>query len=587
MIKSILNKDNYPWYKFYGEVPHHLDYFKGSMTEYIMETALKYPNIYAISYYNNKITYKELIDKITECAKSLKTIGVKEGDIVSICMPNTPSALYMFYAVNLVGAISNMIHPLSSEKEIEMYLNKTNSKVIMTIDINYKKVINIINNTSVKKVIVSSAGDDLKGFKKMMYSIFSTDVTKATKKIKQVFLKAFQNREVMSYKKFIAKGSSYYEDYTASRKAEDTAVILYSCGTSGSPKGIMLSNLSFNALAYQAHYMCDPAKAGDSILSIMPIFHGFGLGVCIHTCLHIGMMCILVPIFKGKNLGKLIRKTKPNFMVGVPTLFEALCNNKKLKDNDFSSINCIVSGGDIMDEEQIERYNDMFKKYGSKAKIRVGYGLTEACAATCLSPTLVHREKGIGVPFPDTIYKIVKIGTTKEVDKMEDGEICICGPTVMQGYLNDDKETESVLKKHKDGQTWLHTGDIGCMDEDGFIYFKSRIKRLIVSSGYNIYPSYIEGIINKHEYVSNCTVIGIPDKYRGQIAKAFVVLKKEVKLNEGVEEEIKEYCKKYISKYSMPRIFEFRKELPKTLVGKIAYSVLEEEEKVKEKFTKK
>ena len=587
MIKSILNKDNYPWYKFYGEVPHHLDYFKGSMTEYIMETALKYPNIYAISYYNNKITYKELIDKITECAKSLKTIGVKEGDIVSICMPNTPSALYMFYAVNLVGAISNMIHPLSSEKEIEMYLNKTNSKVIMTIDINYKKVINIINNTSVKKVIVSSAGDDLKGFKKMIYSIFSTDVTKATKKIKQVFLKAFQNREVMSYKKFIAKGSSYYEDYTASRKAEDTAVILYSGGTSGSPKGIMLSNLSFNALAYQAHYMCDPAKAGDSILSIMPIFHGFGLGVCIHTCLHIGMMCILVPIFKGKNLGKLIRKTKPNFMVGVPTLFEALCNNKKLKDNDFSSINCIVSGGDIMDEEQIERYNDMFKKYGSKAKIRVGYGLTEACAATCLSPTLVHREKGIGVPFPDTIYKIVKIGTIKEVEKMEDGEICICGPTVMQGYLNDDKETESVLKKHKDGQTWLHTGDIGCMDEDGFIYFKSRLKRLIVSSGYNIYPSYIEGIINKHEYVSNCTVIGVPDKYRGQIAKAFVVLKKEVKLNEGVEEEIKEYCKKYIAKYSMPRIFEFRKELPKTLVGKIAYSVLEEEEKVKEKFTKK
>ena len=587
MIKSILNKDNYPWYKFYGEVPHHLDYFKGSMTEYIMETALKYPNIYAISYYNNKITYKELIDKITECAKSLKTIGVKEGDIVSICMPNTPSALYMFYAVNLVGAISNMIHPLSSEKEIEMYLNKTNSKVIMTIDINYKKVINIINNTSVKKVIVSSAGDDLKGFKKMMYSIFSTDVTKATKKIKQVFLKAFQNREVMSYKKFIAKGSSYYEDYTASRKAEDTAVILYSGGTSGSPKGIMLSNLSFNALAYQAHYMCDPAKAGDSILSIMPIFHGFGLGVCIHTCLHIGMMCILVPIFKGKNLGKLIRKTKPNFMVGVPTLFEALCNNKKLKDNDFSSITCIVSGGDIMDEEQIERYTDMFKKYGSKAKIRVGYGLTEACAATCLSPTLVHREKGIGVPFPDTIYKIVKIGTIKEVEKMEDGEICICGPTVMQGYLNDDKETESVLKKHKDGQTWLHTGDIGCMDEDGFIYFKSRLKRLIVSSGYNIYPSYIEGIINKHEYVSNCTVIGVPDKYRGQIAKAFVVLKKEVKLNEGVEEEIKEYCKKYIAKYSMPRIFEFRKELPKTLVGKIAYSVLEEEEKVKEKFTKK
>ena len=587
MIKSILNKDDYPWYKFYGDVPHHLDYFNGSMVSYIMETAFKYPNMYAISYYNNKITYKEFVDKIIECAKSLRTIGVGEGDVVSICMPNTPSALYMFYAVNMVGAVANMIHPLSSEKEIEMYLNKTKSKVIMTIDINYKKVINIINNTSVKKVIVSSAGDDLVGFKKLMYSVFTTDVTKAIKKIRQVFLKAFQNREVLSFKKFIQCGSSYYEDYAVSRNADDLAVILYSGGTSGTPKGIKLSNLSFNALAYQAHYMCDPAKAGDSILCIMPIFHGFGLGVCIHTCLHIGMMCILVPTFKGKELGKLIRRTRPNFMVGVPTLFEALYNNKKLKEKDFSYINCIVSGGDIMDSENLKKYNNMFQKYGSKAKIRVGYGLTEACAATCLSPTLVSRERGIGIPFPDMVYKIVKLGTFKEADVMEDGEICICGPTVMQGYLDEEEETLNTLKKHKDGNIWLHTGDIGCMDEDGFIYFKSRLKRIIVSSGYNIYPSYIENIINKHEYVSSCTVIGVADQYRGQIAKAFVVLKKEVKLTDEVENEIKEYCKRYIAKYSMPRIFEFRRELPKTLVGKIAYSVLEEEEKRKDKIIKK
>ena len=584
MLKLKLNKDDYPWYDFYGDVPHHLEYPKGSMVDVLMDTVLKYPELDAIEYFNNKYTYKEVMDKVIECAKSLKTIGVKEGDVVSICMPNTPEALFMFYAVNMVGAVSNMIHPLSSEKEIEFFLNKTKSKFIMTIDIDYKKVINIINNTSVNKVIVSSAGYSLKGLKKTMYSIFNTDVTKAIKKIKQVFLKAFQNRDVMSYKKFIQKGHNYYEDYTVPRKDSDLAVILYSGGTSGTPKGIMLSNLSFNALAYQAHEMCDPAKEGDSILCIMPIFHGFGLGVCIHTCLHIGMKCILVPTFKAKKLGELIRKTKPNFLVGVPTLFEALYNNNNLKEGDFSSINCIVSGGDIMDEENLVKYNDMFKKYGSSAKIRVGYGLTEACAATCLTPTDMHKSGSIGIPFPDMVYKIVEIGTTKETKPMEDGEICISGPTVMMGYLDDEKETNDALKVHKDGKLWLHTGDIGCIDKDGFVYFKSRLKRIIISSGYNIYPSYIEGIINKHEYVSTSTVVAVPDKYRGQIAKAFVVLKKEVKLDENVEKEIKDYCKKYIAKYAMPRIFEFRKELPKTLVGKIAYTVLEEEEKLKEKI---
>lgn len=585
MLGLKLNKEEkYPWYNFYGDIPSHMDYPEGSIVEMLASTALKYPNNYAYEYYNNKGTFKTLMDKIEACAKSLKEIGVKEGDAVSICMPNTPSAVVMFYAVNMVGAVANMIHPLSSEKEIEMYLKKSKSSVIFTIDINYKKVINIINNTNVKKVIVGSAGDDLKGLKKMMYSIFTTDITKAIKKIRNEFLKAFKNREVLAYKKFLQKGENYYEDFLVSRKGTDPAVILYSGGTSGSPKGIVLSNLNFNALATGAHPMCQPSKEGDSILCIMPIFHGFGIGVCIHTCLCIGMKCILVPVFKPKKLGKLIRKTKPFFFVGVPTLFEALTKNKKLKPGDFSSIKNIVSGGDTMDEENYDKYTAFFAKYGCSAEIRVGYGLTEATAATCLCPAGDHREKSIGIPFPDTIYKIVEIGTTKEAKTGEDGEICISGPTVMLGYLDEEEETKKVLKVHKDGNTWLHTGDVGCMDKDGFTYFKSRLKRIIVSSGYNIYPSYIENVINKHEYVSSCSVIGVDDSYRGQIAKAFVVLKKEVKLNDEVRKEIKEHCKKYIAKYSMPREFEFKKELPKTLVGKIAYTVLEEEEKLKSKI---
>lgn len=583
MKKSVLNKDNHPWYKYYGDCPNHIDYIDGSMVDLVAQTALKYPDNYAYEFYGNKCTYKNFMTKIEACAKSLKALGVKEGDVVSICMPNTPVAITMFYAINMIGAVSNMIHPLSGEKEIELYLNKSKSKVILAIDIDYKKVINIINNTDVTKVIIGSAKDDLKGLKRLFYNMFKIDVTKVAKKVREAFLKSFQNREVLTYKKFMQRGIHYTEDVWCSRKSGDLASILYSGGTSGNPKGIMLSNLSFNALGMQAAKMVETAKEKDSILCIMPIFHGFGLGVCMHTCLHIGMKLIMIPTFKANKLGDLIKKTKPNFIVGVPTLFEALVQNNKFKDNDLAFIHTIVSGGDVMDEEKLKEYNDFFEKYGSKAKIRVGYGLTEACAATCLNPTNGHRAHSIGVPFPDNIYKIVDPKTLKDKKPGEDGEICIHGPNVMMGYLNEQEETEKVLKIHKDGLLWLHTGDVGCMDKDGYVYFKSRLKRMIVSSGYNIYPSYVENIINKHEYVASCTVVGIPDKYRGQAIKAFVVLKKEVKLDEEVEKEIRDHCLKYIARYSIPKEFEFKKELPKTLVGKIAYTVLEETNKKEEK----
>ncbi len=574
-MKSKLNNT---WEKYYNFDT--LEYPEGSMYDLLSVTALKYPKDICYTFYDNKCTYKNFMEQVKKCASGLKALGIKKGDVVSICMPNTPEAVTMFYATNMIGAISNMIHPLSGEKEIEMYLKKSNSKVILAIDIDYKKVINIINNTMVTKIIIGSVKDDLKGFNKFFYNIFKPDVTSIIKKVKAVFLKSFKNREVLSYKKFISKGMHYSGDIWCEMKKEDPAVILYSGGTSGSPKAVLLSNLSFNALAIQADNMVGTAKRKDKILCIMPIFHGFGLGVCIHTCLHIGMNLILVPTFKAKKLGSMIKNLKPNLLVGVPTLFEALSNND-LKAKDLSSLHTVISGGDIMDEEMLKKYNLFLKKHGSKAKIRVGYGLTEACAATCLNPLVEIRENSIGIPFPDVSYKIVEPKTLKEKKCMEDGEICISGPNVMLGYLGDEEETNKVLKKHKDGKIYLHTGDIGCMDKDGFVYFKSRLKRMIVSSGYNIYPSYIENILNKHEYVASSSVIGVKDKYRGMAIKAFVVLKREVKLDENTEEELRNHLKKYIARYSIPKYFEFKKELPKTLVGKIAYTVLEESEKTK------
>ena len=315
----------------------------------------------------------------------------------------------------------------------------------------------------------------------------------------------------------------------------------------------------------------------------MPIFHGFGLGVCIHTTLCIGMKCILIPSFSSKKFGDLIKKYKPNFLVGVPTLFSALISNKKMNKQDLSFIKNIVCGGDQLQPELRRNLENFLIKHGTNAKVKEGYGLTESTAAVCLTLDDYMRPGSIGVPFPDTYFKIVLPNTHDEVPYGEDGEICITGPTVMMGYLDNASETINTLRVHEDGKLWLHTGDIASMDSDGFVYFKQRLKRVIVSSGYNIYPSYVEKVINSHPAVLTSTVIGIKHPYKVQVAKAFIVLKEGIKPNNDVKNDIYEYCLKNIARYSMPYEFEYRETLPTTRVGKIAYRELEKEEENKGK----
>lgn len=549
----------------------HLEYPKGSIVDLIEKTANKYPGFIAYEYYGTRCTYKKFMDKVNDTARALKCLGVKEGDRVTICMPNTPQAIIMFYAVNMVGAIANMVHPLSSEKEIELYLNISKSKYILTIDISYERVMKAIKNIKVKKVIVASPAIDMNRLMRFLYWFKKGKTIKIDK----------DNDLVMTWQQFIEDGYFFRESYRVKRNAKDPAAILYSGGTTGKPKGILLSNLNINALALQAHERCDPSNPGDSILAIMPIFHCFGLSVCIHTPLYIGMKCILIPNFNAKKFASLIKKHRPNFLVGVPTLFEALLK-AKLRKTDLSCLKVVVSGGDSLTPTLKAKTDQYLKEHGSKARVREGYGLTESSGASCLMPRNVYKESSIGLPFPDTTYKIVRIGTTEEMPLMEEGEICINGPTVMMGYVDDQKETIQTLKTHADGKVWLHTGDIGYMDEEGFVYFRQRLKRVIISSGYNIYPTYIENVINSHEAVLTSTVIGVDHPYKVQVAKAFIVLKDGVKPTKEVEKSIKEHCEKNIAKYAMPYKFEFRTSLPKTLVGKVAYRELEKEEKEKQ-----
>ena len=556
--------------KYKNGVRANLDYPEGSIVDSLIDVAKKYPEYYAYEYFGKKVTYRQFIEQIKTVAKCLKNYGVEKDDVVTICMPTTPEAICSVYATNIIGAVCNMVHPLSSEKEIEDCINKTNSKILLILDMTVEKVMNIKQNTKLQKIIVASPDSSLPPLKHYLYKI--SNYKKRVKLPKN-------EEDIVLWSKFISTASNFIGEYYERKGKNDLAVILYSGGTTGTPKGIMLSNLNINALALEAHEMIEQTIPGNSVLCVLPIFHGFGLAVSIHTPLLCGMKCILLPKFNAKKFGDIIKITRPNFLVGVPTLYEALLK-QKLKKNDLKCVEAAISGGDILTSELKRKIDDYLKLHGSNAKVRPGYGLTEATAATCLTNEFEYSEDGtIGIPFPDTYFKIVKMGTYEKANYGEDGEICISGPTVMLGYLNDDKETNNTLRIHDDKRIWLHTGDVGSMNEYGEIIFKQRIKRIIISSGYNIYPSYIENIICSHKDVLTCTVIGVPHPYKGQVAKAYIVLKDGVNESSRIKKEIIEICKKNISKYALPTEYEFREKLPTTSVGKVSFRELEEENK--------
>lgn len=566
-MKKKTNKEDRLWINKYKDARANLEYPSGSMVDALTQVSRKYPEYFAYEYFGKKVTYRNFMKQIENVAKSLKNYGVDKDDRVTICMPSTPEAICTIYAANLIGAVANMIHPLSSEKEIENYVNQSDSKFILILDSVLDKVLNIKRNTKLQKIIVARPDTSMPPLMHYLYKI-----TNYKKKIKI----PKDDDDIVLWNTFISSAKDFVGVCYEKREANDLAVILYSGGTTGEPKGIMLSNLNINALALGAHELIKQTIPGNSVLSLLPIFHGFGLAVCIHTPLLSGMKCILIPQFNAKKFGDLIRKTKPNFLVGVPTLYEALLK-QKLKKRDLECVEAVISGGDILTPELKKKVDEYLKQYGSYATVRPGYGLTEATAATCLTNEGEYVEGLIGVPFPDTYFKIVKINTLEEADIGTDGEICISGPTVMMGYLNNEVETNQTLKYHPDGKLWLHTGDVGAMQEDGTIVFKQRIKRIIVSSGYNIYPSYIENVIVSHKDVLSCAVVGVPHKYKGQVAKAYIVLKDGVELTGKIKKEIIELCKKNVSIYSLPKEYEYRSSLPKTKVGKVAFTELEKE----------
>ena len=557
-----------PWADHLGGLPLHLDYFEGSMFDAVKKIADQYPDNVAFDFMGSSTTYRRLVQQVEQCAKALKTIGVREGDKVTIAMPNCPQAIFMFYAVNLVGGIANMIHPLSAEKEIEFYLNESGSVTAITLDQFYEKFENVRQNTKVVNIVIASVKDELSKPIRAGYMLTEG------RKIKKIP----DDAPVIMWKDFMRLSKACFYNYAVPRKGEDPAVILYSGGTTGTTKGIVLTNRNFNALGQQVIATNPMFRVGDKMLAAMPLFHGFGLGVCIHTMLSQGGRCILIPRFTAQSYAKQITKYQCNFIAGVPTLYEALLRLPSMDGADLSCLKGVFSGGDSLSIELKKKFDKFLYDHKAVIQVREGYGTTETVTACCLTPPHMFKEGSIGLPFPDTYIKIVKPGTDEELPYGEEGEILLAGPTVMQEYMNHPEETAQTLRTHADGLTWVYTGDLGVMDNEGFIYFRGRAKRMIITSGYNVYPSQLENILDAHEFVQMSCVIGVPDPYKMQKVKAFVKLSPDVPANEETKQELLNYCRKHIAKYAMPYDIEFREEMPKTLVGKVAYRVLEEEE---------
>ncbi len=556
-----------PWLKYYDKDKREVKTPEGSIFEFLEDQNKNRMGLYAINYFGNKMTYHDFFMEIDYCAKSMKSHGIRKGDVVSICMPNTPEAVIAFYAVSKIGAIANMIHPLSAEEEIKKSIIDTKSVMLFTVNFNYKKVLSILSETNLYKVVLSSPRDSMPKVLELGYFLMTDRKVRLPKK----------DELFMFWKDFRLKGKSYNLDVATSSKSSDPAVILHSGGTSGTPKSILLSNGNINVVIGQARIALPENNETDSMLGILPLFHCFGLVECVHYPLSIGACLILVPKFDASRFDKLLRKYHPTIIPGVPTLFEALLSNKHMDNIDLSNVKYVVSGGDSLNEERNLRVNRFLKEHHCPHGIVQGYGMTETSGGCIFSNTKSNTLGSVGIPLPSNDMKIVNPDTKLEVKTGEVGEILISGPSVMMGYLNDEEATNEVLEKDRSGKIWVHTGDLGYINQNGCLFFVQRLKRLIISSGYNIYPSHLEEVLNKHPYISTSCVVGIPHPYKVQVPKAYIVLKSDISDTFRTRQEIKSYCEKNLAKYMIPSEFVFREGLPKTMIGKVDYHALEKE----------
>jgi long-chain acyl-CoA synthetase len=568
--------ESMPWLARYGDAPRSLEYPRSSIFGMLEADAARHPTLPALEFMGKTTSKRALLERIVLASRALGAAGIRRGDRVIVCLPNIPQAVVAFYALSRIGALPAPIHPLSTPSEIAAFSRIASAHWAITLDGFFPRFAGILGGTDglrsadgPRRVIVCSIRGEAGFPLSLGYALGPGRAIAAVP----------YGEKVLSWKRLEAEARGLPELAEPDPLgAEDAALILYSGGSTGEAKAILLSNLNCNALAAQTNAAGGPILPGEAMLSILPMFHGFGLAVGIHAILVHGGKCVLVPRFKAKELAALVRKYRPAFMAGVPTLYDALAADPGFRATDLSCFKGLFCGGDSLSPETKYRFEEVLRANGGTAALREGYGMTESVTASILMPRQEYRERSIGVPYPDMMAKVVKPGTEAECEPMEEGEICVSGPTVMIGYLDNAQATAEVLKTHADGRTWLHSGDIGCMDADGFLYFRQRAKRIIKTSGIAVYPTQVEDVLNKHPAVRLSCVIGVSHPTQVEVPKGFVTLNEGYEASSELEKELIEHCRERLIPHSCPRRIEFLPELPMTRVGKVAFRVLEERE---------
>ncbi|MDX8360284.1 AMP-binding protein [Cytobacillus sp. IB215316] len=551
------------WFQHYPkEIPTSIAYEEKTLHQYLKESALEYPEKKALHFLGKEMTFRQVYDQSLSFANFLVDKGLKKGDRVSIMLPNCPQAVIGYYGVLLAGGVVVQTNPLYMERELEHQLIDSGATFILCLDLLYPKVMNVKGKSNIDHVIVTSIKDYLPFPKNMIFPYIQ-------KKQSGIVVKIEENSKTNLFKN-VLKNYDPKEINIKFSPYEDLALLQYTGGTTGLSKGVMLTHMNLVSETTMCNYWIYKSKKGnESVLGLLPFFHVYGMTTVMNYSIMYAAKMILLPKFDAQDTLKAIDKHKPTIFPGAPTIYIALLNHPKINEYDLSSIEACISGSAPLPVEVQEQFEKI-----SGGRLVEGYGLTETSPAVIANMVWDKRKVGsIGVPWPDTDAMILSMETGKSAEVNEIGEILVKGPQVMKGYWNRPEETEATLK---DG--WLYTGDLGYMDEDGFFFIVDRKKDMIIAGGYNIYPREIEEVLYENEKIQEAIVAGIPDPYRGETVKAYVVIKEG---QHCTEEELDAYCRKHLAAYKVPRIYDFRDELPKTAVGKILRRALVEEDKAK------
>ncbi|RHW32992.1 AMP-binding protein [Oceanobacillus profundus] len=554
-------KPNRKWHEHYpSEIPTSLKYEKKALHVYLAESAKAYKEKKALYFMGKELSYHELFLKSKQMANYLQSLGVRKGDKVAIMLPNCPQAVISYYGILMAGGTVVQTNPLYTERELEYQLNDSGTSVIVCLDILLPRVTKVKGNTELKHTIVTGIKDYLPFPKNLIYPFIQ-------KREYNMVVKVEQSIDTHVWQLMMEKTPAEYMEPEID-PVEDLALLQYTGGTTGHPKGVMLThyNLTSNVEMCES-WLYKTENGREIVMGVLPFFHVYGMTTVMNLSIKQGSKMILMPKFNALDVLKAIDKQRPTLFPGAPTIYVALLNHPDLKKYDLSSIKACISGSAPLPTEVQEQFEKI-----TNGKLVEGYGLTESSPVTHANFVWENRVNGsIGVPWPDTDCKIFKMDAIdEEAEVGEVGEIAVKGPQIMKGYWNNEEETNNVLKNG-----WLFTGDLGYMNEQGYFYIVDRKKDMIIAGGYNIYPREVEEVLYEHEGIQEAVVAGIPDAYRGETVKAYIVLKQDYSIT---EDALNEYCRKHLAAYKVPRIYEFRKELPKTAVGKILRRKLVDEE---------